>query len=153
MKTLTTRITPVIVSLFLFACAPVQEEAVEPTEPATDTSILLELVNISWLVDNCPPSANLNIDGYSECEYMKSMNFTEESVFMKHGNDTYFTRHNICQANGANLVISRQGCGFTEWNGVIEMKIINYSENELEVEVQLPNLSENYAERYTYRNS
>jgi hypothetical protein len=94
MNTLTTRIVAAILSLAMFSCTAVEEDATQPTPqptPEADLSVLMELVNQSWDLKDCPTGSTLNLEGYTECDYLSYMSFTEESVFIRHGNNTYFT--------------------------------------------------------------
>ena len=152
MNTLTTRITPLLLLLF-FSCTVAEEEAITPTVVTNDTSVLMEMVNSSWILNDCPTSSTLNIEGFTECDYLNYMSFTEEAVYIRHGNNTYFTKHNICSVDGNQMVVSRQGCGFSEWTGITEWTIVTVEDGSLEIDVRYPNINPNYNERYTYESA
>jgi hypothetical protein len=152
MMTLFTRISPLIL-LALFSCSTIQEDAVIHTQPTNDNSMLLELVNSSWRLKTCPTTSAINIEGFNECSYLNYMSFTEEAIFIRHGNNSYFTKHNICFVDGGNMVVSRQGCGFTEWSGVLEWEIIHFDESSMDIEVRFPNLNPGYSERFIFESA
>jgi hypothetical protein len=154
MNTLTSRTALTVLSLAIcISCATVEEDAAEPVIQVTDMTVLEDLSNLAWRLVDCPAGSSVNIEGFSSCDYLGFISFTEESIFVRHGNNQYYTIHNICFVDGAQLKFSRQGCSFTNWSGVVDVEVVRYDENELELAVSFPNLNNDYNERYVYERS
>jgi len=118
----------------------------EPIPTTTTSELLLTLVDSDWDLTSCPEQTSLVINGYTECQYLDRISFTESIIYIKNVVNSYLTPHNICAAYDLNLRLSNNSCN----QHLFDWKIISISETKMIIEVCAPNNNPDYKEQFEY---
>jgi len=134
----------------VFSCSTVDEAVLTEEEPiptTTTSDMLLNLVDSDWDLSECPENPSLIINGYTECQYLDRISFTESVVYIKNVVNSYLTPHNICAAYDENLRLStHNSCNTPKF----DWKIISLTDDIMTIEVTAPNLDPDYLENFEF---
>lgn len=134
----------------LFSCSTTDEAVITEEEPiptTTSSELLLTLVDSDWDLTGCPENASLIINGYSACQYLDRVSFTEAIVYIKNVVNSYLTPHNICAAYDENLRLStHNNCTTARF----VWRVISITDDVMVIEVRAPGIDSDYHELFEY---
>ena len=133
------------VCILMSTSCSVQDEVAIEFSPDT---FLLE--DTKWTVSGCPANATLFIDGYSECDYLKNMDFRNGMVYIKSNGSNVEVKHHICFMDGSTLSVSIQDCSSPTWSALFKWNIVSLDNTSMVVEMEVPNIMPSYHEEFTF---